>query len=161
MRYAAADCRFKQVAGFAVLFASLTPLSHLEGSQADANTYPHGTTTCLAEVGIRGIRLFLTKTSRCGANPYPYVEIDIRELPIAVEKNIVIGPDNWAFRCLSAKEACEQIPSGKIVFDHLDGPTAGLKTEGHYELRLRSGAIERGNFKVDCLAPCSGQSNIR
>lgn len=165
MHSPAVDCRFKRVAGVAALFVSLAPLSPLDGSQADANTYSHGTTTCLGESDTPGVRLFLTQKNRCGANPYPYVEIEIRQLPIAVQKSVNIGPDNWAFRCLSAKESCEQVPSGKIVFDHLENGSsaAGLKTEGHYELRLRggTGVVERGNFKVDCLVPCSDQSDVR
>ena len=36
--------------------------------------------------------------------------------------------------------------------------TAGLETQGRYELRLRGGAevVESGNFKVECLVRCSG-----
>jgi hypothetical protein len=44
------------------------------------------------------------------------------------------------------------------VINPLDGSTAGLKTEGHYKMTLRSGAVERGNFKVDCLVPCRRQA---
>ena len=100
--------------------------------------------------------LILRKTIRCAANPYPRVEIEIRKLPIAVGKNIIIGPDNWAFRCFSAEEPCDQVPSGLIVFDNLENGSIGLKTKGQYELRLRGGAevVERGNFEVDCLVPC-------
>lgn len=157
----AVDCRFRRMAVFALLFASLTLLSRLVGSQVGADTYSHGTTTCLEGNDGPGIKLFLTQKNLCGTNAYPYTEIDIRELPVKVQKDIVIGPENWAFRCLNAKEACEQVPSGKIVFDHLEnGSTAGLKTEGHYELKLRSGAVERGHFKVDCLVPCRRQSKF-
>ena len=101
--------------------------------------------------------LVLRKTIGCAANPYPRVEIEIRKLPIAVGKNIIIGPDNWAFRCLNAVEPCEQVPSGVIVFDYLGNAAAGLQTKGHYELTLRGGAevLERGNFKVECVVPCS------
>jgi len=159
MHSPAVDCHFKRVASFALLFASLTPLSRLDGSQVATNTYSHGATTCLQGNDGPGVKLFLTEKNLCSIHAYPYTEIDIRELPVKVQKTIVVGPENWAFRCLSAKEACEQIPSGKIVIDHLEnGSTAGLKTEGHYELRLRSGAVERGNFKVDCVLPCGGQS---
>jgi len=159
MHSPAVDCRFKRVAGFALLLASLTPLNRLQGSRADDNTYSHGTTTCLGEKDTPGIRLFLMQTNRCDANLYPRVEIEIRKLPIAIQKSVIIGPDNWAFRCVSADEPCEQIPSGVIVFDNLvNGSTeAGLESKGHYELRLRGGAgvVERGSFKVDCLVPCS------
>ena len=105
--------------------------------QAVRHAYSHGT-TCLAENDARGFRLILTETNRCGANLYPRVEIEIRQLPIKVQKSIIIGPDNWAFRCLNANEPCEQVPSGHIVFDHLEEDSkAGSKTEGRYELRLR------------------------
>jgi hypothetical protein len=158
----AVDCRFRRVAVFAVSFASLTLLGPFCGGQTNADVYSHGSTTCLQGSDGPGIKLFLMQKNLCDTNAHPYMEIDIRELPVKVQKAIVIGPENWAFLCLSAKEACEQIPSGKIVFDHLEnGSTAGLKTEGHYELELRSGVVERGNFKVECVVPCSGQSNSR
>lgn len=148
--------RFRRLAGFAVLLASLSPLRGFDGNQAAARPFRHGTTTCFQERDTIGIKLLLTEKDRCGEDQHPYVEIDIRE-DLAVRKDIIIGPDNWAFRCASAREPCEQIPSGKIVFDRLVGPTADLKTEGHYQLRMRSGKIEEGSFKVDCRAACTGQ----
>jgi hypothetical protein len=152
------DCRFKRLAGFAALLASLTPLTFLQEKQAASSPYSHGTMTCLGEKNTPGIRLFLTPTNGCRANPYPRLEIEIREMPIAVPKSIVIGPDNFAFRCLNVDESCEQIPRGKVVFEHLENvQQGGLKSRGRYELTLRGGAkiIEMGGFVVDCLIPCS------
>ena len=163
IHFLAVGLRFMRLAGFAILLASLLALSRLAGTQADNTTYSYGTTTCLAENNARGFKLVLTATNRCGANLYPRVEIEIRQLPIKVQKSIVIGPDNWAFRCLGANEPCEQVPSGQIVFDDLEeGSKAGSKTEGRYELRLRGGTgiVERGKFIVDCVVPCSEQSNV-
>jgi hypothetical protein len=160
MHSAAVDFRFRRLAGLTVLLAFLFTLSRLGETQN--TTYSHGTTTCLAENESRGFKLVLTETNRCGANLYPRFEIEIRKLPIKVQKSIVIGPDNWAFRCLSANKPCEQVPSGHIVFDQLEeGAKAGSKTDGRYELRLRgTGVIERGKFTVDCVVPCSDQPNI-
>ena len=83
-------------------------------------------------------------------------------MPIKVQKIIVIGPDNWAFRCVSADVPCEQVLSGEIVFDQLEEDSkAGSKTEGRYELTLRGGAgVERGKFTVHCAVPCSDQPAI-
>jgi hypothetical protein len=146
--------RFK-LAGFVVLIACLVALSRLGGTQN--TTYSHGTTTCLGEKEVRGIRLILTQTNLCGANLYPRLEIELRQLPLRVQKSIVIGPNNWAFRCSMSHEPCEQIPSGVIVFDHLEkGSIIESHTVGRYEFKLRGGAavVERGNFKVDCVLPC-------
>jgi len=154
MRFPPIEPCFTTAAGFALLIASLTPLDHQGAKQANRNFYSHGTTTCFEENHTVGIKVLLTQKDRCGVDLHPYLEIDIREAPVAVRKDIVIGPDNWAFGCPSAKEPCEQIPSGRIVFDHLEGQTAGLKTEGHYELRTRRGTVEKGSFRVDCVAPC-------
>ena len=154
MRSPPIDSCFKTVAGFAVLIASFTSLDHQGAKPATANSYSHGTTTCFEENDTVGIKVLLTQKDRCGVDLHPYLEIDIREAPVAVRKEIVIGPDNWAFSCPTAKEPCEQIPSGRIVFDHLEGQTAGLKSEGHYELRTRSGTVEKGGFRVDCVEPC-------
>ena len=154
MRSPPTDSCFKAVAGFAVLIASLTPLDYQGAKQAAANSYSHGTTACFEENDTVGIKVLLTQKDRCGVDLHPYLEIDIREAPVAVRKEIVIGPDNWAFSCPSAKEPCEQIPSGRVVFDHLEGQTAGLKTEGHYELRTRRDTVEKGSFRVDCVAAC-------
>ena len=147
--------RFNRVASLVVLTTCLLAQNRLGGIQAA--TYSHGTTTCLGEKEVRGIRLTLTQTNLCGANLYPRLEIEIRQLPLKVQKSIIIGPENWAFRCSTLQEPCEQIPSGVIVFDHLEnGSIIESKTVGRYELRLRAGAgvVERGNFKVDCVLPC-------
>ena len=154
MYFLAVHCRFNLLAGFAVLLSCLVALSRLGATQG--TTYSHGTTTCRDEKNAGGIRLTLTQTNLCGANLYPRLEIEIRQLPLKVQKSIIIGPDNWAFRCSTPQEPCEQIPSGVIVFDHLEnGSIIESKTDGIYELKLRGGAgvVERGNFKVDCVLP--------
>jgi len=120
-----------------------------------ANAYSHGETTWLQGDDGPGIRLRLRQSNQCeGKVSYPYLEVDIRELPIAVHKSIPIGADNWAFRCPDARESCEQSRGGTIVFDHLE-ETVGkdLQTDGSYNLRFRSG-VESGRFKVDCWPPC-------
>jgi hypothetical protein len=163
MRFLSLHYRLQQASSVALLFASLTPLSLLHQNRSDSDAFSHGTTTCREEKDASGIRLILTQTNLCGANLYPRLEIEIRQLPLKIQKNIIIGPDNWAFRCPSANEPCEQFVSGKIVFDHLEnGSTARSKTEGRYELRLRGGAgvVERGNFKVDCVLPCNRDSQM-
>jgi len=81
----------------------------------------------------------------------------LRELPISVHKSITIGPDNWAFRCPTPKDSCQQALSGQVVLDHFE-ENAGReipRTDGYYELRFNSGGSESGRFIVDCLAPCS------
>src|SRR4030095_15525392 len=93
MHSAAVDFRFRRLTGLTVLLAFLFALSRLGGTQN--TTYSHGTSTCLAENDTHGFRLVLTKIDRCGANLYPRLEIEIRKLPIRVQKIIVIGPDNW------------------------------------------------------------------
>lgn len=121
----------------------------------DANAYSHGETSCLQGTDGPGVRLRLRQNNHCeGRISYPYLEIDIRELPIAEHKTITIGADNWAFRCPDPKESCEQSLSGKVVFDHSD-QTAGkeIQTDGRYELKFRTDT-ESGHFKVDCLIPC-------
>jgi hypothetical protein len=104
---------FNRLAGFAVLLASMTPLTSFHEKQAANSPYSHGTMTCLGEKNTPGIRFFLTQTNTCNANPYPRLEIEIRKMPIATQQNIIIGPDNFAFRCPNVDEACEQISTGK------------------------------------------------
>jgi len=61
----------------------------------------------------------LVQSSQCHVRiSYPYLEVDIWELPILVNKKIRIGEGNWAFKCLDEKESCEQSLGGDIVFDH-------------------------------------------
>jgi hypothetical protein len=160
MHSAAVDFRFRRLTGLTVLLAFLFALSRSGGTQNI--TYSHGTSTCLAENDTHGFKLVLTEIDRCGANLYPRLEIEIRQLPIKIQKSIIIGPDNWAFRCLSTDEPCEQVLSGEIVFDQLEeGSKAGSKTEGRYELTLRGGAgVERGKFTVHCAVPCNEQLNV-
>lgn len=125
---------------------------------AHPNAYSHGTTTCLEGSNGPGLQLQLRQTARCEESwqVYPHLEIDIRERPIRVHRSVIIGPENWAFRCLDPKESCEQALSGKLVFEHFE-EKAGKKlplTDGYYELRFRSG-MEQGRFTVDCSAPCA------
>jgi len=127
-----------------------------------ANTYSHGETTCLQRDDGPGTRLRLRRSDRCeGKVSYPYLEVDIRELPIAVHKSIPIGADNWAFKCPDAKESCEQSRGGTIVFDHLEESVGkDIQTDGSYDLRFRTGA-ESGHFqgrlsttvRLDCTPP--------
>lgn len=124
----------------------------------NANAYSHGTTTCLEGSNGPGLGLLLRQPASCekSSQVYPHLEIDIRERPIRVHKSVIIGPENWAFRCLDPKESCEQSLSGKVVFEHF-GEKVGTKmplTDGYYELRFKSGT-EQGRFKVDCSAPCA------
>ena len=122
---------------------------------ANENAYPYGSTTCLEGDKGPGLQLFLRQYSRCeGKISYPYLEVDIREQPIPVHQNISIAAENWAFRCTSAKDSCEQALSGNVVFDHLEASGSGLQTDGHYELKFSTGRAESGLFKVECLAPC-------
>jgi hypothetical protein len=107
--------------------------------------------------GGPGMVLFLRRNTRCeGGTSYPYLEVDIREEPILVHKSITIGPDNWAFRCLSPKESCQQAASGRVVFNHLEKHLSGeeIQTDGDYELRFNNGPSESGHFKVDCSGTC-------
>src|SRR5271165_3410134 len=56
------------------------------------SAYSHGETSCLQGNDGPGLRLRLRQTSRCeGRVTYPYLQIDIRELPIAIHRNIQIG----------------------------------------------------------------------
>lgn len=58
--------------------------------------YSHGETDCLQGNEGPDIRLRFGQHNRCEANvSYPYLEIDIREFPVALRKSITIGADNW------------------------------------------------------------------
>ena len=119
------------------------------------STYSHGEKTCLPSDEGPGMRLRLRPSNRCEERvSYPYLEVDIRELPIVAQKTIAIGEDNWAFKCADPKESCEQSRGGTIVFDHLEG-TVGKdnQIDGSYHLRFRT-AGESGHFKVDCRLRC-------
>ena len=126
-----------------------------------ANTYSHGEMTCLQGIKGPGLRFRLTQKRCDGRVSYPYLEIDIRKLPIVARKGITICGDNWAFKCrrdesrFPDNESCEPSQGGKIVFDHFE-ETVGKeisKTDGSYDLRFRTGR-ETGHFKVDCEPPC-------
>lgn len=120
-----------------------------------ASAYSHGETSCLQGEDGPGLRLRLRQNARCEGNvTYPYLEIDIREVPIAVHQQIRIGDNNWARRCPSPNESCEESLEGAITFDHF-AEIAGkhIQTNGSYKLRFRAG-WESGEFKVDCEAPC-------
>ncbi len=140
-------------AGLVILLASLSPLNHSTEAQVKLQTYSYGTTTCLEGDNGPGLVLLLDASeSVCKTRPsYPYLEIDIRELPVVPQKVIVIGPENWAFRCPNQKESCEQALSGTVVFDRF-----GTENDaGHYELKFKNREIETGRFNVVCSLPCA------
>ena len=117
--------------------------------------YSHGETSCLQGDDGPGFRLRLRQNSRCeGRVTYPYLEIDIRELPIAAHREIRIGAGSWARKCPSSNEACEESLGGTITFDHFE-ETVGkqIQTDGSYKVKFRAG-WETGQFKVDCFPPC-------
>ena len=90
-----------------------------------------------------------------GSETYPYLEMDIREQPIAVNQSLAIGDTNSAVRCLNPKKSCEQFVSGEIMFNHFEEISSkGIQTDGWYELRFSTGLPETGRFKVDCFEPC-------
>jgi hypothetical protein len=146
----------KFVAVWSVLIA-LSLSAHETKQPVDSNTYSHGTIACLKGNDLPVLRLLLTQKKTCeGRLSYPRLEIDIREQPVPVRKSIVIGSDNLAFRCLNPKESCEQLVSGELVFEHFEDRSRKTEisgTDGHYELRFRTGT-ERGRFKVDCVGMC-------
>jgi hypothetical protein len=139
-----------------VLLCCLSGLAlSLPASQADG-AYPYGTTTCLQGNDGTGVRLFLRQTLGCeGKVTCPYLEVDVTEKPVPIQKDISIGTDNRAFRCRNAKESCEQAVSGDVIFDHFEGISGKtIQTDGHYELKFSTGRSESGIFKVTCFAPC-------
>ena len=128
-------------------------------SSVDARPYSHGEMLCQPSDDRPGVRLRLRQTRRCQRRvSYPYVELDIGELPIPMHKRITIGVNIWAMRCLKPNEACEQSSSGTVVFDHFEKSTGkAVQTDGYYVLRFRDGQ-ESGHFRVDCRPPCIGPS---
>ena len=155
--------RVKLEASVAVflLFLIATTLTLTAPSAAgfiNADGYSHGTTACLQGNDGPGIRLRLREHHSCeGWNVYPYLEIYIRKLPVEVNRQIIVGETNWAFRCMTPKESCEQFPSGELMFNHFEQEN-GKKlplTDGWYELKPNRGLPETGRFKVDCVAPCA------
>lgn len=147
--------RTSLIFGLGVAFVAFLSSSHESKGSEETSAYSHGETTCLQGDEGPGVRLRLRQNSRCeGRVSYPYLEIDIRELPIVVHKKIAIGEDNWAFRCPDPEESCEQSLGGTIVFDHFEQtPGKHIQTDGSYDMQFRTGR-ENGHFKVDCVAPC-------
>jgi hypothetical protein len=125
--------------------------------ERSANVYPYGTMTCLQGNDGQGLRLFLKQRRSCqGKRAYPYLELHIKEQPIAVHKSISIGTENGAFRCVNPKESCEQALSGYLWFDHFEDTSGnGIQTDGHYELMFNTGGSESSFFKTDCYEPCA------
>lgn len=114
--------------------------------------YSHGTLMLLQGNEGPGRRLVLTKT--CGGrSSYPRLEIDVKVHAIPLHRRIVIGSENWAFRCVEPKQSCERFLSGELIFENLAAKPRSNKdistTDGHYVLRSRTGT-EHGYFKVDC-----------
>lgn len=104
-----------------------------------------------------GVRIFLRKSPGCEGGRYPYLEIDIQQLPTQTNKRIFIGEDNWAFRCLDPREACEQARSGEVVFDSYEDKNARGEagTRGQFILKFRGSETESGDFNFDCYGPCA------
>ena len=127
-----------------------------ESKAADANGYPYGETTCLQGNSGTGLRLFLMQNRHCeGDVSSPYLEVDITEKPIPVHKSITIGSDNRALRCRNAKDSCEQVASGEVIFDHIESISGkSIRTDGYYDMKFSTGRSESGLFKVTCFAPC-------
>jgi hypothetical protein len=116
--------RIRWIAGIAAVsfIAIVASVSARDAKQSSSlDEYAHGTSSCLQGNDGPGLRFRLRKNSRCEGNvSYPYLEIDVRKLPIQAGKDTTIGADNWAFRCPSPKQACEQAASGTVVFEHFD-----------------------------------------
>lgn len=141
---------------FGVIALALSLFARDAKPSPSETPYSHGETSCLQGNDGPGLRLRLRQQKRCeGRVSYPFLEIDIRELPVPARNRVIIATDNWAQRCPDPNEACEQSLSGTIVFDHFDKPAReeGIQTDGHYELRFRNSKVT-GHFQVDCLAPC-------
>jgi hypothetical protein len=153
--------RFETSISLLLLFVTavvLTLYAQAGAGFRGADGYSHGTTTCLQGTDGPGIRLTLRAHHNCeGWNVYPYLEVYVRELPVEVNRPIIIGETNWAFRCRSSKESCEQLPSGELMFNHFEQSNGNELplTDGWYELKPNRGLSETGRFKVDCLAPCA------
>lgn len=150
--------RFWLPASLLLLLASTILTLSLRGDSGAANGdgYPHGTTVCLQGRDGPGIRLRLRQRQGCdGWDIYPYLEIDVRELPFAANKSIVIGETNTAFECLDRKTPCKQFTSGRVMLNRVPDTSSGWRAEGWYELKFNTGLLWTGRFKVDCIAPCS------
>jgi hypothetical protein len=129
-------------------------------ARQSGNGYRYGSVTCVQGANGPGVSLRLRRDNDSAVmNPYPYLDIDIRELPVAVRKPITIGPDNWAFRCLDQKESCEQALSGTIGFDHFEDysrkpVSPDGTTDGYYDLKFKNGGYAKGRFKAGD-SPCA------
>jgi hypothetical protein len=123
---------------------------------ANADGYSHGTQACLQGRDGQGIRLRLREHRHCeGQVTYPYLELDIRDLPIAANQSITIGEDNLAFICQKPEKSCQQFRSGEIMFNHFEQTSAkGIQTDGWYQLKSGNDRPETGRFNVDCIEPC-------
>lgn len=121
--------------------------------------YLYGTNACIEGENGPGIAFYLGKEKGCPKTipSYPYLEIDIRDWPISIRKEITIGPENWAFRCPSSHDSCAQAVSGNVVFDHSTDPTVdrNIRSTGRYELKFQGSRIESGLFEIVCGLPCA------
>jgi len=141
-----------------VLFGSLIPLGIPPATQAGSHAYSNGTTNCIQGVNGPGLALYLGSNEACvtAIPPHPYLEIDVRELPVPIGKVIAIGPTNWAFRCPSSRESCGQALSGTVALDRAAYPSReGARSTGRYQLKFREGQVEEGEFEITCSAPCA------
>jgi hypothetical protein len=149
----------KRTASFAIVTVLLIPLNRIAETQVRAGAYSYTTTGCLQGTNGPGRAFYLTDKHCTAFSSYPYLEIDIRQWPVPIGKAITIGPDNWAFRCLSSREGCAQAVSGTVVFDHSPDPTEptdhAIRSTGKYELKFQAGQIESGRFEVTCSVPCA------
>ena len=138
------------------LLCCLSGLALSVPTSQPTGAYPYGTTTCLQGNDGNGLRLYLRHKLGCeGKVTCPYLEVDVTDIPVPVQKRISIGTDNRAFRCHDARESCEQAVEGDVIFDHFEdisGKT--IQTDGYYELKFSNGRSESGIFKVTCFAPC-------
>lgn len=139
-----------------VLLCCLSGLALCLPNTQPIGAFPYGTATCLQGNDGTGLRLFLTQKLSCESEvSCPYLEIHITEKPVPVHKSISIGADNRAFRCLNAKDSCEQAVSGNVIFDHFEDTSGkGIQTDGHYDMKFSTGKSAIGLFKVTCFAPC-------
>ena len=142
--------------GMLVLYFGHLQASSIE--QSKASVYSQAASlSCIFGRDGQWFRLLLSKRRSCEVSRYAYLEIDIQQLPIHSRHRITIGENNWSFRCLDAREACEQARSGVVVFDRDEEKNDNdrLETRGHFEVKFRGEETESGDFTVDCYAPCA------
>ncbi len=150
------DPRKIAAVGMLVLYFGNLQASSVE--QSKASVYSHATgLSCNFGRDGQAVRLFLSNSRNCEGSRYPYLEIDIQQLPIRSKHRITIGEDNSAFRCLGGREACEQARSVVVVFDRYEekNDNGRLETRGHFEVKFRGEETESADFTVDCYAPCA------